>query len=92
MTADADSIGLATVNVVLASYRKEPNNLDTPPKVRGHPPYSINISHLETVRTVIRKANLEGRYISLEDIQNDLKTQSPTESFHISTLSRTLDA
>ena len=89
MTADALGIGLATVNRVMANYRKVPDSINAPPPIRGCPTYSIDISHQEVVRAYIRKANLEGRYITLESIGSFLKEKSPNESFHISTLART---
>jgi hypothetical protein len=57
MTADALSIGLATVNLVMASYRKNPDNINAPKQVRGCRAYSVDVSHIDTVRTYIRKAN-----------------------------------
>lgn len=76
MTADADSIGLATVNRVMASYRKNPDNIKAPKKVRGCRGYSVDISHQETVRSYIRQANLQGSHISLESIQSFLSEKS----------------
>jgi len=91
MTSDALEIGLATVNRVMAAYRKNPNSIKTPPQIRGHPSYSIDISHQETIRSYIRQANIEGRHITLENMRNFLKEKSSNDSFHISTLSRTLE-
>jgi transposase len=91
MTADALGIGLATVNRVMANYRKDPDSLNAPPQLRGRPTYSVDGSHQEAVRAYIRQANLEGRYIMLETIRRFLQEQSPSESFHLSTLARTLD-
>ena len=91
MAADALGVGLATVNRVMASYRKDPDSINAPPQVRGRPTYSVDVSHQEAVRSYIRKANLEGLYITLESIRSFLKEKSPNESFHISTLARTLD-
>ncbi|MDP2098381.1 MAG: transposase [Methylobacter sp.] len=53
--------------------------------------YSIDASHQEVVRAYIRKANMEGYHITLESIRSLLQEISPNESFHISTLARTLD-
>jgi len=92
MTANALGVGLATVNRVMASYRKEPSSINAPPKVRGCRAYSVKVSHIDTVRAYIRQANLEGHHITLESIQSFLAEKSPNESFHISTLARTLDA
>jgi transposase len=91
MTADALGIGLATVNRVMANYRKNPDSINTPPQVRGRPTHSIDVSNQEAIRTYIRQANLDGSHISLESIRNFLQEKSADESFHISTLARTLD-
>ncbi|SEH07569.1 transposase [Candidatus Venteria ishoeyi] len=91
MTSDALGIGLATVNRVMANYRKDPNSIKKPPQFRGHPAYSVDISHQEIVRSYIRKANLEGCHITLETIRDFLNENIANTSFHISTLARTLD-
>ncbi len=92
MTADALGIGLATINRVMASYRKDPDSITNSPQLRGRPSYSVDVTHQEVVRSYIRKANLEGRHITLESIRIFLHEISSTEeSFHISTLARTLD-
>jgi transposase len=91
MTADALGIGLATVNRVMATYRKDPDSLNAPPQLRGRPTYSVDVSHQEAIRAYIRQANLEGRHITLESIRSVLQEKSPDESFHLSTLARTLD-
>lgn len=91
MTSDALEIGLATVNRVMAQYRKDPGSLDTLPQMRGRPSYAIEDSDQEAVRVYIREANREGIHISLETIQSFLKEKSPHQTYHISTLARTLD-
>ncbi len=91
MTADALGIGLATVNRVMANYHKNPESIHAPPQFRGRPAYAVNASHQEAVRTYIRNANLEGRHITLESIRELLQENTYRESFHISTLARTLD-
>jgi len=91
MTADALGIGLATVNRVMATYRQDPDSLNAPPQLRGRPTYSVDVSHQEAIRAYIRQANLEGRHITLESIRSVLQEKSPDESFHLSTLARTLD-
>src|SRR6266851_4490782 len=45
MTADALGVGLATVNRVMANYRKDPDSLNAPPQLRGRPTYSVDVSH-----------------------------------------------
>jgi transposase len=92
MVADALGIGLATVNRIMASYHKDPNSLNAPPKIKGCPGYAISSSYQEIVRSHIRKANAEGKHITLETIAKFLQDQSPeSEEFHDRTLSRTLD-
>jgi transposase len=91
MTADALSIGLATVNRVMANYRKDPGSINNLPQVRGRPAYSVDCSHQEAIRAYIREANKEGYHISLESIRDFIQEKSPDESFHISTLARALD-
>jgi len=91
MTSDALGIGLATVNRVMAQYRKDPANLDAPPQMRGRPVYSIDSSDQEVVRAYIREANRDGVHITLETIQAFLQSKSPHQSYHVSTLARTLD-
>ncbi len=91
MTADALGVGLATVNRVMASYRKDPDSINVPPQIRGRPTYSVDVSNQEAVRAYVRQANLEGRHITLESIRSFLQEKSPDKSFHLSTLARTLD-
>ncbi len=91
MTADALGVGLATVNRVMASYRKDPDSINAPAQMRGRPSYSVDTSHQEAIRAYIRKANLEGHHITLESIRSFLQEKSPGESCHVSTLARALD-
>ena len=72
MAADALGVGLATVNRIMASYRKNPDSINAPPQVRGRPTYSVDVSRQEAVRSYIREANLEGRHITLESIRSFL--------------------
>jgi len=53
MTADALGIGLATVNRIMASYRKNPDNIKAEKKVRGCRAYSVAVKHQEAVQTYI---------------------------------------
>jgi transposase len=91
MAADALSIGIATVNRVIAEYNKDPRLLDKAPQTRGRPGHSINESHETAVRNFIREANQQGRHITLDMIRDFLKERNPDQSFHIVTLARTLD-
>jgi len=94
MVSDAFEIGLATVDRVMASYRKDPNSLNTPILPKGRPEYSVDASYQETVRSYIRTANLQGMHISLEMIKDFLQAhfkENFKDDFHIATLSRALD-
>lgn len=92
MAADALGIGVATVHRVMASYHKDPESLDAPPKPRGCPGHSIGAFYQEQVRSYIRTANADGKYITLETIAKYLQEQSPESSeFDDRTLARTLD-
>jgi hypothetical protein len=91
MPADALGIGLATVNRVMATDRKDPDSLHAPPQLRGRPTYSVDVAHQEAIRASMRQANLEGRHITLESIRSILQEKSPEASCHLSTLARTLD-
>lgn len=92
MVADALSIGLGTVHRILASYHKDPRSLNTPPQIRGRPTYAVDASQQEIIRSYIRSANLQGTHITLETIRDFLHQEKKSdESFHISTLARTLD-
>lgn len=91
MTADALGIGVATVHRVMADYNKDPSLLDKETQRRGQPSYSVNASHEAAVRSFIREANQQGRYITLNIIRDFLNERDPERSFHIATLARTLD-
>jgi hypothetical protein len=94
MVADAFEIGLATVDRIMANYRKDPTSLYAPILPKGRPEYAVDSSCQEAVRSYIRSANLQGLHVSLEMIKDHLQTLSESDSknaFHIATLSRALD-
>jgi hypothetical protein len=94
MVADAFKIGLATVDRVMANYRKDPTSLYAPILPKGRPEYAVDSSYQESVRSYVRSANLQGLHVSLEMIKDHLQTLSEgdsTNEFHIATLSRALD-
>ncbi len=90
-TADALGIGVATVKRIMADYNRDPNMLDKPTKIRGRPAHAVNASHEESVRSYIRTVNSEGKHITLADIRSFLKKENIDESFHKTTLARTLN-
>lgn len=91
LTADALELSRVTVDRVMRDYRKNPESIKDPPKMKGKPSYAINASHQEVVRAYVRKANLEGSYITLETIRSFLVEKAPEESFSTRTLARALD-
>ncbi len=94
MVADAFGIGLATVDRVMASYRRDPDSLDVSILPKGRPEYAVDSSYQESIRSYIRSANLQGLHVSLEMIKAFLQTQfkeTLKDDFHIATLSRTFD-
>ncbi len=90
-TADALSIGVATVKRVMADYNRNPDLLDEPAKMRGRPAHAVSASHQGSVRAYIRSANTNGEYITLVNIRDFLNGISNNEAFHIATLARTLN-
>lgn len=90
-TAEAASIGIATVKRIMADYNRDPDLLERAPSDRGRKSYSIDASYQEKVRAFVREANQNGAYITLSDIRAFLLKNGADESFHISTLARTLD-
>ena len=94
MVADAFEIGLATVDRIMASYRKDPKSLNAPIPPKGRPEYSVDVSYQEGIRSYVRSGNLQGLHITLEMIKDFLQTQFKEQfkdDFHIATLARTLD-
>ncbi len=90
-TAEAMSIGVATVKRIMADYKRNPNLLERAPSDRGRKSFSINASFQEKVRFYVREANREGAYITLDKIRDFLLENGASETFHISTLGRSLD-
>jgi len=62
-TADALSIGIATVKRIMADYNRDPGLLDKTAKLRGRPIYAVSGSYQESTRSYIRAANKKGEYM-----------------------------
>ena len=90
-TAEAAGVGIVTVKRIMADYKRDPHLLERPPSVRGRRAHSIDISYQEKVREYIRSVNKNGSYITSEMICDFLLENGVEESFHHSTLTRTLD-
>jgi transposase len=82
---------MATVKRIMADYNRDPNLLDEPTKMRGRPDHAVNASYQESVRSYIRAANKKGEHITLADICVFLEKENIVESFHKTTLARTLN-
>ena len=89
--AEATNTGVATVKRIMADYNRNPELLERSPSDRGRKLFSIDASHQEKVRAYIRDANRNGVHITLGEIREFLLENGADESFHISTLARTLD-
>jgi len=89
--AEALGIGEATVKRVMALYGQDPDLLDEPSKERGRPSHSIDVANQEALRIHIRDANINGKHITLSMIKDFLIKDPENNSFHVSTLSRTLN-
>lgn len=91
LTADALEVGISTVKRVMADYHRDPSLLEKPPEPKGRPSYAIDSSYEAMVRSFIREANQNGRYITLSTISDFIHEQHPESHFHPATLARTLD-
>ena len=90
-TAESIGIGVATVKRIMADFNRNPSLLNEPAKTRGRPIHAVSASHQESVRSFIRAANSRGEYITLENIHGFLKENYGEDSFHKTTLARTLN-
>jgi transposase len=91
LAADALQIGVSTVKRVMTDYRQDPNSLNKIPDPKGRPKHAIDCSHEEAVRSFIRMANKDGRYITLSSLSDLIRSNDPSSDFHQATLARTLD-
>ncbi len=90
-TANALGVGAATVKRMMATYNHNPDLLEKETCERGRPPHAISYSIQTVVRSYIRKANQEGRHITLEILREHLEESAPEQSIYVRTLGRTLD-
>lgn len=90
-TANALGVGVATVKRVMAMYHRNSNLLESETNERGRPARAISDSVQAIVRHYIRKANQEGRYVTLELLREHLESTALEKSSCIRTLGRTLD-
>jgi transposase len=92
LTADVLEVGVSTVKRIMAEFNRDPTLLDKVPESKGRPDYAIDSTHEEAIRNYIRTANKNGEYITISTLSDFIKKKDPnSNSFHHSTLSRTLD-
>ena len=84
-------MGVSTVKRVMADYRRDPDSLNKTPEPKGRPRHSIGSSHEEAVRSFVRSANQNGKYITLSSISDLIQSKEPGADFHHTTLARALD-
>jgi len=90
-TARGLGIGQATVRRIMAEYNKNKQNvLDSLPKTRGRPGYTIPNSLQPFIRQYIRSRNLKGQHVSVDLVRKHLAKTNPDYNFQKTTLWRTL--
>ena len=89
--ANALDVGIATVKRVMAEFNRGKLSATREAVRRGRPPRIFPRSVQAVVREYIRKANMEGRYITLETLSGHLMAENPEQEFGIRTLGRALD-
>jgi len=91
LVADALEVSVSTVKRVIANFRRDPSLLNKAPEPKGRPSYAIDSSHEEAIRSFIRDANQNGRYITISTISDFIREKITDSHFHPTTLARTLD-
>ncbi len=91
LAADALEVSVSTVKKVMADFRRDPSLLNKAPEPKGRPGYAIDSSHEGVIRSFIRDANLNGRYITISTISDFIREEITDSHFHPATLARTLD-
>jgi transposase len=88
---NALDISIATVKRIMADHNRGVNFIDQEEIHRGRPPRALPDSLQTITREYVRKANREGKYITLEMLCQHLKAIDPGQEFSIRTLGRALD-
>lgn len=91
--ANALGVGVATVKRVMAEYNRGIDFFDTPATRRGRPDRALSDSLQTITREYVRKANQEGVHVTLEMLQEHLKTHARDDfnAVSVRTLGRALD-
>jgi len=66
------NIGIATIRRIMADYNRDPNSLQNGFSLRGRPQRAICDASQTISRDYVRKANAEGRHITLEMLHDHL--------------------
>ena len=90
-TAHALEVGVATVKRVMADYNRDPNSIERDQFNRGHPKRIISESLQTVTRDYVRRANQEGKHITLDMLSAYLLEHFKDNAFSIRTLGRALD-
>jgi len=88
---NALGISIATVKRVMADFNRGVNFVYQDEAHRGRPPRVLSSSMQTATREYVRKANREGRYLTLEVLCRHLKAINPEQECSVRTLGRALD-
>ena len=88
---NALDIGIATIKRIMADYNRGISFAEQAEVHRGRRPRGLSNSMQTVTRDYVRKANREGKYITLEILCQHLKTIAPEQDFSVRTLGRALD-
>jgi len=89
--ANALGVGIATVKRVMADYNRGVGFADQENFHKGRPQRVLSDSMQAVTRDYVRKANREGKHITLEMLCQHLEATKPEQEFSIRTLGRALD-
>ncbi len=88
---NALDVSIATVKRVMADFNRGKIFTSKETVRRGRPPRILSGSVQTVAREYVRKANMEGRYITLETLCKHIITEKPEREFSVRTLGRALD-
>ena len=89
--ARALGVGEVTVERVMAEYNKDPSSVSKEQPARGRPPRLLHDSLQVATRDFVRRANGEGRQLTLEMVSRHLSNIAPDQDVSVRTLGRALD-
>lgn len=89
--ARALGVGTVTVERVMAEFNKDAASVNKDQPARGHPPRLLQDSLQALTRDFVRRANREGRQLTLETVSKHLSEVAPEQDVSVRTLGRALD-